>query len=312
MHADLANLGWTEEQWNRITSTVTEEAQRARVAAQVLPTCGPEDPSVVAVPKYALSTKAIKAGGPYRLEVDISPTLALTTIAVNVQLRSAQVSDPSLQAALVMFRRAANIIARIEDALMVNGWDAKAVGPTGYSTHDPVYTLHGEDKVTGLLDASDSTTIPNAAAKAAAAAAALPNAPPAPVPPPPSTGEDLVDGIVLAISELETRGGTAPFACLLSNKLFEMACHPTGSMVMPRDRLLPILGGPLVRSSVIDPASKASGVVIALGGEPVEVVVASDIDVRYLQATEEPRYVFRVSERVALRIKDSNAIQLLK
>jgi uncharacterized linocin/CFP29 family protein len=301
MHADLANLGWTEEQWNRITSTVTEEAQRARVAAQVLPTCGPEDPSVVAVPKYALSTRALNQGGPYRLEVDINPTLALTTIAVNVYLRSAQMGDPSLQAALVMFRRAANIIGRLEDALVMNGWAPPAIAPTGFSAIDPVHTLHGDGPVDGLLDTPTITTIPNAAA-----------VPPAPIPPPPPTGNDLVTGIVQAISKLETRGGTAPFACFLSNSLFEVACCPTNSMVMPRDRLLPILGGPLVRSSAIDPASGASGVVVALSGDPVEIVVASDIHVRYLQATEEPRYVFRVSERVALRVKDANAVELLQ
>jgi hypothetical protein len=33
--------------------------------------------------------------------------------------------------------------------------------------------------------------------------------------------------------------------------------------------------------------------------------------VRYLQSTLEPRYVFRVSERVAVRIREENAIVVI-
>jgi uncharacterized linocin/CFP29 family protein len=52
--------------------------------------------------------------------------------------------------------------------------------------------------------------------------------------------------------------------------------------------------------------------VIALGGNPVELVVATDMSVNYLQATAstETRFVFRVSERVALRIKEPGAIAI--
>ena len=56
MHSDLVELGWTEDQWNRITAAVTEEAQKARVAAQMLPLVGPEDPTTVAIPPFTLNT----------------------------------------------------------------------------------------------------------------------------------------------------------------------------------------------------------------------------------------------------------------
>ncbi len=39
--------------------------------------------------------------------------------------------------------------------------------------------------------------------------------------------------------------------------------------------------------------------------------MASDIHVKFLQTTLEPRYVFRVSEKVALRIKEDSAIAVL-
>jgi len=48
-----------------------------------------------------------------------------------------------------------------------------------------------------------------------------------------------------------------------------------------------------------------------LGGEPVDLVVATDICVSFLQATTDPYYVFRVSEKIVLRIKQPNAIVVL-
>ncbi|HEX3770565.1 MAG TPA: hypothetical protein VHV30_06870, partial [Polyangiaceae bacterium] len=81
------------------------------------------------------------------------------------------------------------------------------------------------------------------------------------------------------------------------------------NLVLPRDRVLPFLGGPLLRSSAIHPIY---GVIVALSGSPIEVVVATDVSVRYLQTSLEPRFVFRVSERIALRIKDDAAIGILR
>src|SRR6187551_3703937 len=111
MHNDLIELGWTESHWNRICGAVTEEAQKARIAAQMLPMVGPEDGSTVAVPEYRLDTQANPDGYPRganavpveRLSVNSAPDLFLTTIAVNVPLRSHEVADPNLNAALGMF-----------------------------------------------------------------------------------------------------------------------------------------------------------------------------------------------------------------
>ena len=68
-------------------------------------------------------------------------------------------------------------------------------------------------------------------------------------------------------------------------------------------------GGPLLRSSTLDVAvGVGSGVVVALGGEPVELVIATDVCVQFLQVTAEPLFVFRVCEKMALRIKEPEAI----
>ena len=113
-----------------------------------------------------------------------------------------------------------------------------------------------------------------------------------------------------AIGLLEARGHFGPFAVVLDQNLFLVAQTPTALLVLPQDRILPFLGGgPLLRSSTLDVAiGVGSGVVVALGGEPVELVIATDVCVQFLQVTAEPNFVFRVCEKMALRIKEPEAI----
>lgn len=47
---------------------------------------------------------------------------------------------------------------------------------------------------------------------------------------------------------------------------------------------------------------------VALSGSPIDLVVATDLDVQFVQLTLEPRYVLRVSERFVLRMKEPDAV----
>jgi hypothetical protein len=298
MHADLVDLGWTDECWNRICTAVTEEAQKGRVAAQMLPLVGPEDPSTVAVPSFTL--QVVPNGGPpprrprARLQVDSNPTLPITTIAINVQLRTPDVSDPNLSAAMVMFRRAANYVARLEDLLVFGGRPLpnRLLIPPGRFPPPRVWTITGEGTADGLMMAYSGYGLFRRFTR-------MPLAP---------TGQQIIDAIINSISQLDQAGQLGPYACALAPDLFESICTPTPNLVLPRDRILPFLQGPLLRASGI---RDGFGVVVALSANPVELIVASDVGVRFLQTTQEPRYVFRISERVALRIKEHSAIGIL-
>ena len=113
-----------------------------------------------------------------------------------------------------------------------------------------------------------------------------------------------------AIGVLERNGHFGPFSVILGQTLFLVAQTPdVGSLVMPQDRIIPFLGGgSLLRSSTL-PEHK--GVVVALGGGAVELVVATDMSVQFLQVTTDPMFVFRVFEKMALRIKEPEAIMAL-
>jgi uncharacterized linocin/CFP29 family protein len=300
MDRNSAELNWTEQQWDVVTKTVAQEASRARVAAGFLPLFGPVESSTIGVPSLVLGYQQDPSahgvnGTRQRLCVDSEPNTLLTTISVTLALRSHEVSDPELSAALGMFRRAANVIGRVEDALLFHGQTDKGqLPPEGISQLPPIFEVSGGRAQPGL--ASASTRLPS------------------PDQPGPEksilggSGDAMVNCVVQAINQLEAHGHVGPYACVLGHNLFAAICTPTASLVLPRDRILPFIEGPLVRSSSL-PADQ--GLVVALGGSPVEIVVGSDISVRFLQMTQEPRYLFRVSERVALRVKEWSAVAVL-
>jgi uncharacterized linocin/CFP29 family protein len=128
---------------------------------------------------------------------------------------------------------------------------------------------------------------------------------------PADDGEKLVRAVSKAIGDLEGNGQFGPFAVALGQELFLAAQTPNDkSLVLPQDRIIPFLGGSgsLVRSSTLPPDN---GVVVALGGAPVELVIATDVSLNFLQVTPDPMFVFRVYEKMVLRIKESDAIVAL-
>jgi hypothetical protein len=299
---------WTEAQWAKVTHLVSQEAQKARVAAQFLPLFGPVDPSLIAVPNLRLGDAPNPSYAPLRatnrLTVDSTPDVFLATIAVNVPLANHDVKDPELQAASVAFRRSAVTLARIEDAIIFNGQPGPSLPPLptfpgGWLDKLPkVYTVHAGASQPGLLP------------KGVKAGQKPPSGSVSPRVGVAVTGSKLVAGINTAITSLEGTGHSGPFACYLGPDLFDAAHTPNGtSLVLPRDRIIPFLGGEYLRRSNTIPAGY--GVLVALGGAPVEIVVASDIAARYLQQTPEPRFLFRISERIALRVKEWNAVAVL-
>jgi uncharacterized linocin/CFP29 family protein len=294
MDPALEQLGWTEDQWNRICTTVTEEAQRARVGAQILPVVGPEDPSTVAVPRYSLAYPARAVPPPAgQIVVSSDPRLYLTTISVLVELGGREAADPTLAAALTMFRRAANVVALAEDALVFNGRSPAAIRRLRPRVRRILGTNPVPTAISGLLASRNMDRIF-----------------------PPQGSQQIVQAIFTAIGNLDAAGYSGPYACALDQAAFVEICTPSVALILPRDRILPFLnGGSLVRASSIprSPFGQPTGIVIALSGNPVELVVATDIHVNYLQTTAatEPRHVFRISERVALRVKDWQAVRII-
>jgi uncharacterized linocin/CFP29 family protein len=281
---------WTEDQWNLVQQTVRDEASRVRVAASFLPRHGPLSSEIDSVPIQAFNNNEANPLGPpnIRLAVDDRTTRPLTTISVNVHIRNSQMAQPDLSSALSMFRRAANIIGRIEDGLIFGGQGTANTFPN----LPQVFTLTGQARWRGLI--GTAIVLGNQHSYPGTAGGYSPDA--------------FVRDITQMISRLEGGGYLGPFALILGNDLFELAHTPTNSLVMPTDRIKPIINGPLLRSSTILPDR---GILISLAGDPLDLVLASDISVKFIQVTMEPRHLYRVSQRFTLRIKQPGTLRAI-
>lgn len=278
---------WTEEQWNLVQQTVRDEARKVRVAASFLPLYGPLSPDAASVPLQELYELPNPDHG---MRVDDSNTRPLTTISYIVELQRHQVTQPDLSSALIMFRRAANIIARVEDRIIFRGQPGADPNAADLGIAPANFRVSGGAQFNGLIS--------EAIAREHVLKA-----------PPDSTGGELVEAIVRAIAALEQNGHLGPFALVLGSHLFIMAYKPNEeSLVLPADRIKPLLDGPMLRSSTIH---QNEGVIVSLAGDPVDLVVASDISVQFLQISTDPRYVYRVSQRFTLRIKQRDAMVAL-
>ena len=293
--SDDSRLPWTDEQWATVQRIVQESARKARVASSFLPLVGPLPDGQASVPALGVVYDGIdrsereRGEAEQRLEVDDGKTLPLTRIACNVYLKTQQAEDPDLASARQMLGRAADVIGRLEDAIVLNGQPGKDKPPANIDDIPKVYTVRGGARHAGLLSDKDEETDeqpegektdPRSRCKVTVDLA--------------KGGNGVVKAVIAAVQGLERRGHYGPFACVLGHSLYRAANTPNkGSLVLPSDRIIPFLdGGPLRRSSVV-PAGQ--GVVVALAGSPIDLVVASDVHVSYLQLTLEPRYVLRVS-----------------
>ncbi|KRR14915.1 hypothetical protein CQ12_32250 [Bradyrhizobium jicamae] len=312
MTTDNPQVPWTDEQWARVNKVVQEEANRARIAATFLPLLGPLPGDTDFVRREDIQYQAVPAPFPppfpppfplpIRLGIQDRHVIQLATLQVRVPVRGAQMADPEMTSVLALFRRAANVLARLEDAVVFRGLVPNpfipgsfappiAVGPPAPLT---VWEITGGEVSNGLWGPAQWVTRPWL--------------------PAPNRDARLVEMISEAIGRLEAQGQFGPFAVVLDQELFLVAQTPTPALVLPQDRILPFLGGgPLLRSSTLNNVLPgiAAGVVVALGGEPVELVIATDVCVQFLQVTADPLFVFRVCEKMALRIKEPEAIMRL-
>jgi uncharacterized linocin/CFP29 family protein len=291
MTTDNPQLPWTDEQWARVNQVIQQEASRARVAATFLPMVGPLHGGTDFVRKEEILFRPAWQAPPLQeITIDDRNIWQLATLKVNVRVRGAQMADTEMASSLNLFRRASNVLARLEDAVVFNGLSPAPGGvlqPTAGAPKQQVWEITGGQVIPGLLDDANRVVVVGH--------------------PPPHRTERLVRAVSLAIGDLESSGEFGPFAVVLGQGLFVIAETPEPhSMVLPQDRIIPFLGGGSFLRSTTLPLNK--GVVVALGGAPVEIVFASDLHLEFLQRTTDAEFLFRLSEKMALRVKERDAI----
>jgi uncharacterized linocin/CFP29 family protein len=367
MADEASQLPWTAQQWNDLRAAALDSARRSRVASTFLPLVGPLSSDQSTVPSDWMTTTSLESPqlgeARSRLQVRSGKTLHLVTISCNVYLRGAEVAESGLDSAKSMVRRAAEVLGRLEDAIVFHGRPEDGENPTmddgRLVVQPPIYTITGGRDLTGLLQAPDTyfasrakpgaqgntpelqdlkrqlddlaeqdkkiEDLRKAQGNVAQAESARKTAEnkvkkaedqlardimSVRVGSGPANRLQIVEAVVEAIQKLEEKGHFGPFAVVLGHELFSEATTPTSSLVLPSDRLAEFLDGRRVMRSGTLPSKE--GVVVALGGESIELVLATDIDVVFLQVTLEPRYVLRIFERFVLRIKELDAVCRVK
>jgi uncharacterized linocin/CFP29 family protein len=234
-----------------------------------------------------------KPGEPVKV-VD-NTTLRLFNLTVPVELSSEQVNEEGLSSAVLAFSRAANLLGLSEDHIIFNG---HGTSHARQRPAPPAFAIvkSAPDSSHGLAERRHPVVETGRKKRGEDPTEVL--------------GQVLVKAVVRAINELEEGSHPGPFACVLGNTLFEAAHTPREkSMVLPADRIVPLLKGSLFRCGRLDPDR---GVVASLGGNDIDIVVATPPRAQFLQVTPDAKFMFRVYEKFTLRIKDETAVKLLQ
>jgi len=273
----MGELNWSDGQWQKVKDAVTEAFGKASVASAFLPLYGPLAGSAETVRNELLKENDPLKPQTVTLDTDhAAVNLKFVNLTVKVELSSEQVAEDGLSNALLAFRRAGNILAQEEDRIVFEGYlRSVARKNSPYVANKP-----GEQMGLADLPARRSQRFANFRGR----------------------GLEVVRQVIRAIQELENRYHTHPFACVLGNDLFLRAHEPAPSLALAADRITSLLkGGPLLRSGQID---TSTGIVVSLSGNVVDIVIATPPTVQCLQRTTDAKFLFRVYERFALRVRD--------
>jgi uncharacterized linocin/CFP29 family protein len=276
----MAELNWSDGQWQKVKDAVTEAFAKSSVSSAFLPLYGPLSGSAEIVRNERLTYQAPTPTTPLTLKLDgdhDAVNLKLVNITVNVVLSSEQVAEEALSNALLAFRRAANVLAQEQDRIVFDGFGR------GFAGDDSRMVVNKIPPQQGLADLAARQQFNPVDENAA-------------------RGPAIVSAVVRAIHELEDDSHPAPFAVVLGNALFEDVYEPAVSLALPAERITPLLkGGPLLRSGNIQ---EGTGIVVSLAGNAVDIVVGTPPTVQFLQRQIDAKFAFRVYERFVLRIRD--------
>jgi uncharacterized linocin/CFP29 family protein len=272
----MAELNWSDAQWQKVHDAVNEAFGKTSVASTFLPMYGPLPGSTETVRNERLIQQDAQIQNVVRLDADHdNVNLRLASLTVNVVLSSEQVADETLSNALFAFRRAANILAQQQDRIVFEGF---GLAPRG---RDSTYVVNSVNQLPGLADLRARQNFRPFTGR----------------------GQRIVQAVVEAVHRLEDTFNPGPFACVLGNSLFDRAYEPSRALVLPADRIVPLLkGGPLLRAGQMD---DTTGIVVSLAGNAVDLVVGTPPSVQFLQRMSDARFLFRVNERFVLRIRDA-------
>jgi uncharacterized linocin/CFP29 family protein len=269
---------WDSHVWDALDRAVHDEVKRSAAGAALLPLVGPM-PDALTVPADVIETD--------RLAISEDAVTSLVEVFVDFTLTPAQVqSETRLLTGSTLATRAASLLAQAEDALVFQG-DAVEDEPifklvSRRQSAGPGLVGSAEDEV--VVDPIDGT--------------------------PGHYGEHTFAAVVEGYTRLEAHGHYGPFALALHDEVYADTFAPLpGTLISPADRIRPLVTVGFVGLGTLP---KSTGVLFSIGGNTVDLVLASEPTTTFTQVDEQGLFHFRVAERFCLRVKDRTAIVRLR
>ena len=268
-------LAWSSELWARLDQAVHAEVDRAGVAGKVLPLQS-SMPDATTIPADVID--------PATMTVRDDAVLPLIELSVEFSLTPQQVErEAELATAVTLASRASNLIAQAEDLLVFQGEPARDA-----EVFNAVRRRGGSAE--GLVEAAPSAV--EVAAKNG------------------EVGERIVQAVTRACSDLQGRGQYGPYALVLRTEQYADASAPLeNTLVLPADRLRPFVAQGFFATGAMP---EATGLVISVGGAPVDLAIGVEPTVSFLQIDGNGQSLFRVFERFVLRLKDERSLVRLE
>jgi uncharacterized linocin/CFP29 family protein len=269
---------WDQQVWDGLDRVVHEEVKRSAVGAALLPLVGPL-PGALTVPADVIDAD--------RLAIPEDAVTPVVELSVEFTLTPTQVeSETRLLTGSSLATRAANLLAQAEDALVFQGDTAAGL---------PVFRLVNRRQSAGpglVGSAQDEIVVAPASGE------------------PGRYGENTFAAVVEGYSRLEGRGHYGPFALALHDEVYADTFAPlTNTLISPADRIRPLVTAGFVGLGTL---SRSTGVLFSIGGNTIDVILASEPATTFSQVDEQGLFRFRVAERFCLRVKDRTAIVRLR
>jgi len=207
--------------------------------------------------------------------------------------------------------RAANILAQAEDIVVFQGANGIATSPLFNPSADgtPQSVLNrGTPTDTGLLDLALKGAANPPLKAVQAVQVALLNTANAGV-----YGENTFKEVAAAYSLLQGGGQYGPYALVLPTTPYADTYAPVAAgLVITADRIKPLVVAGYYGTGMLPMLPKASGVLVSLGGNTMDLVVGLDATTAFMQQDPNGNFRFRVVQRLALRLKDTSGVVRLE
>lgn len=273
MNGGADSVGWTPDIWSGLNKAIHDEVQRTAVATTFIPIVTGASTATTA-PADVINLAS--------MTVDPSAVVPIVELSIGFALTQQQVDDEAQHAvANMLATRGANFVAQVEDLLIFQGGGADRNRPLNLVQ---VRGAAGE----GLLAAASSTVDVASAGVSGV------------------YGEHTFDAVVDAITSLRSRGQAGPYALALASAVYADTFVPVrGTLIMAADQIRPLVTAGFVDAPAL-PGDR--GLLISLGGGTIDLVMAVEPTLTFVQVDDQGMSQFRIYERWALRIKDPDSI----